>query len=291
MEDPKFIDVEGIKTRYFEAGSGEPVVLFHGSHFGTTDACDSALDWELNFDALARYFRVIAVDKLGQGHTGNPKRDSDYTMAAAVEHAGAFLEAMRLGPAHLVGHSRGGYLVARLTLLHPELVRSCVVVDSGTLAPGPSVTELVMAGAPEPRLSRTSQRWVLERYSFDGAHITERWLDAAVEIANLPKYREAVAKMQELKTRQFLPQLAMEKEETLNWILRGRLETPTLVIWGYNDPTASLKRGQMLFELIAGSAPVAEMHVINRAGHFCYREQPESFNRVLRAFVERCARS
>jgi 2-hydroxy-6-oxonona-2,4-dienedioate hydrolase len=291
MEEPKFIEVEGVRTRYFEKGRGEPMVLFHGSHFGTTDACDSALDWELNFDALSRWFRVIAVDKLGQGHTDNPKRDADYTMAAVVEHARAFLEAMGIAGAHVVGHSRGGYLVARLTLLHPELVRSCTIVDSGTLAPGPSVTELIMAGAPEPRLSRGSQRWVLERYSFSGAHITERWLDAAVEIANLPKYREAVAKMRELKTRQFLPQLAVEKEETLNGILQGRLEAPTLVIWGYNDPTASLKRGQLLFELIAGSAPTAEMHVINRAGHFCYREQPASFNRVLRAFVERCAES
>jgi pimeloyl-ACP methyl ester carboxylesterase len=29
------------------------------------------------------------------------------------------------------------------------------------------------------------------------------------------------------------------------------------------------------------------MHVINEAGHFCYREQPEIFNRVVKAFVER----
>jgi 2-hydroxy-6-oxonona-2,4-dienedioate hydrolase len=52
---------------------------FHGSHLGTNDACESALDWELNFDRLAEWFRVIAVDKLGQGHTDNPKRDEDYT--------------------------------------------------------------------------------------------------------------------------------------------------------------------------------------------------------------------
>jgi len=291
MTGARFINVDGIRTRYFEKGSGETLVFFHGSHFGTTDACDSAIDWELNFDRLARWFRVIAVDKLGQGHTDNPKSDDDYTMAAVVQHAYRFLVAMSLKNAHVIGHSRGGYLVARLTLEHPELIGSCIIVDSGTLSPGTSKTESILANAPKPRLSRKSQRWVAEHYSYSGKHITDSWLDGAVEIANLPKYQEAVRKMEEqgLKRRRFLPQLALEKKETLNWITRGRLKTPTLLVWGYNDPTAALKRGQFLFGLIADSAPIAEMHVINQAGHFCYREQPETFNQVIRAFVEKCS--
>ncbi|HEU4343315.1 MAG TPA: hypothetical protein VFU31_17340 [Candidatus Binatia bacterium] len=84
MTGERFVDVDGIRTRYFEKGTGAVLVLFHGSHLGTNDACESALDWELNFDALSEWFRVIAVDKLGQGHTDNPKRDEDYTMAATA---------------------------------------------------------------------------------------------------------------------------------------------------------------------------------------------------------------
>ena len=291
MTGERFIDVDDIRTRYFEKGSGEVLVLFHGSHFGTMDACDSAVDWELNFDGLARWFRVIAVDKLGQGHTDNPKSDEDYTMAAVVRHAHQFLVAMGLKNAHVIGHSRGGYLVARLTLDHPELIRSCIIIDSGTLSPGPSKSESIMAGAPKPRLSRESQRWVVEHYSYSSKHITESLLDAAAQIANLPKYQETVKKMEDhgLKRSRFLPQLALEKEETLNWIMQGRLKTPTLLVWGYNDPTAELKRGQFLFELIAEGTPMAEMHVINQAGHFCYREQPETFNQVIRGWVEKCA--
>lgn len=287
----RFIDVKGTRTRYFEKGSGEVLVLFHGSHFGTTDACDSAIDWELNFDSLAQWFRVIAVDKLGQGHTDNPESDDDYTMAAVVRHAYQFLVEMGLKNIHLVGHSRGGYLVSRLTLEHPELIRSCIIVDSGTLSPGPSKTEFIMANSPKPRLTRDSQHWVIEHYSYSDKHITDTWLDAAVQIANLPKYREAVRKMEDqgLKRSRFFPQLVLEKEETLNWIMQGQLKTPTLLVWGYNDPTASLKRGQDLFELIAASAPISEMHVINHAGHFCYREQPETFNQVVRGFIEKCS--
>jgi len=291
MTGAKFIDVEGIRTRYFDKGSGEVLVLVHGSHFGTTDACDSAIDWELNFDSLAQWFHVIAIDKLGQGHTDNPKTDADYTMAAVVKHTTQFIIAMGLGDVHVIGHSRGGYIVGRLTLEHPELVRSCTIVDSGTLAPGPSKTEYIMADAPKPRLSRESQRWVAEHYSFSSKHITESWLDAAVEIANLPKYQEAVRKMEDqgLKRNHFFPHLTLQKEETLNWIMQARLTTPTMLVWGYNDPTALLKRGQALFELIADSNPRAEMHVINQAGHFCYREQPETFNHVIKGFVESAA--
>jgi pimeloyl-ACP methyl ester carboxylesterase len=289
MTGERFVDVDGIRTRYFDKGSGDVLVLFHGSHLGTNDACESALDWELNFDRLAEWFRVIAVDKLGQGHTDNPKSDEDYTMAATVRHAYRFLQTLGLKNVHVIGHSRGGYVVGRVTLEHPEIVRSCIIVDSGTLAPGPSETEYIMSQAPQPRLTRESQRWIIEHYSYSGTHITDSWLDAATAIANLPKYREAMSKMydQGLRDKRFLPQLALEKEESLNWIVQGRLTAPTLLVWGYNDPTAALRRGQYLFELIAQRTPMAEMHVINHAGHFCYREQPETFNHVVRGFVEK----
>ena len=287
MTDAKFIDVDGVRTRYFEQGTGEPLVLWHGSNFGTTDACDSALDWELNFDTLAESFRVIAVDKLGQGHTGNPKTDDDYTPDAVMEHAYGFLKAMGLEDVHLCGHSRGGYLVARLTLLHPEIVKSCIIVDSGTLSPGPSFTPLVMAARPEPYLSRESQRWVVEHYSYGAGHITDRWIDAAVEISNLPKYQESVRKMEGegLKDKLFGPNVILDKDECLQWMMEGRLKTPTLVVWGYNDPTAHYRRGLSLFDFIAGSTENAQLHVINKAGHFCYREQPGQFNQAVKGFI------
>ena len=192
--DEKFVDVDGIRTRYFEKGSGENLVLIHGGVFGSNDAADCSLDWGLNFDALAQWFHVYALDKLGQGLTDNPRSDGDYTMAATIRHAIGFLEALGLGEVHLVGHSRGAYVAARMTLERPDLVKSFIPVDTNTLAPGMGRNQIVFANAPEPRLTRESQRWVFERYSYSGAHITDDWLDAATEIARLPKYRETVDK-------------------------------------------------------------------------------------------------
>jgi len=289
MDGEKFIDIDGIRTRYFERGSGPVVVLFHGGHFGSHDCADCAEDWSLNFDGLARRFHVYAVDKLGQGFTDNPKQDEDYTMAAVVRHAHGFLKTLGLSNVHPVGHSRGAYLVARLVLEYPELFASCILVDTNTLAPGISKNETVMANPPQPRLSRESQRWVLQKYSYGYEHIREEWLDAMMRVAALPKYREAVRKMEEvgLRTTRFLPHLARQKDETLGLIRDRGIGKPTLLAWAYNDPTATLDQGHALFDLIARATPDSRMYIFNRAGHFSYREHPAEFNDMLLGFLQR----
>jgi 2-hydroxy-6-oxonona-2,4-dienedioate hydrolase len=289
MTGEKFIDVGGVRTRYFEQGKGPVVALFHGGHFGSHDCADCAEDWSLNFAELAQWFHVFAIDKLGQGHTDNPQSDEDYTMAAVVRHAYGFLRALGLRNVHPVGHSRGAYLVARLTLEHPELFKSCILVDTNTLAPGISKNETVMANPPLPRLSRESQRWVLERYSFGFEHITEEWLDALTRVAQLPKYLDAVRKMEDagLRITRFLPHLARQKDETLGWIRDRGLGKPSLLIWGYNDPTATLDQGHALFDLIARATPDSRMQIFNCAGHFTYREHPAEFDDLLRTFIQR----
>jgi pimeloyl-ACP methyl ester carboxylesterase len=288
MQNEKFIDVDGIRTRYFEAGSGANLVLFHGGHFGSHDAADCAEDWSFNFDELAKWFHVIAVDKIGQGFTDNPQTDEDYTMASVVRHAYGFLKALNLRGVHPVGHSRGAYLVARLVIEHPELFSTCILVDTNTLAPGISKNETVMANPPQPRLGRESQRWILQKYSYGYEHITEEWLDVMMRVAATAKYQEAVKKMEEsgLRITRFLPHLARQKDETLGIIRDRGLGMPTLLAWSYNDPTATIDQGYALFDLIARSTPDSRMYVYNRAGHFSYREHPAEFNQMMRSFIE-----
>ncbi len=289
LANAKFVDVDGIRTRYFEKGDGEPLVLVHGGHFGTI-AADLADDWDLNFDALAERYRVYALDKLGMGFTDNPASDDDYTMQAQVDHVHRFLVALDIGPAHLCGHSRGGYLVCRLTLQHPEQARSCIIVDSGTLAPGAGRNDIVHANPPRPLLSRECHRWVFERYSYNRSCVTEGWLDVAVEAAQQPKYAEAVRKMSDegLLATRFMPGLQRDLEETHGWLADRGLQRPTLMIWGYNDPTAPLSQGMALMEFLTAREPRTYLHIFNEAGHFTYREHPEAFNASLLAFTQSC---
>lgn len=286
LPEARYVDVGGIRTRYFEAGSGPPLVLLHGGNFGGILSADCAANFDRNFEGLATRARVIAVDRLGQGMTGNPARLEDYTMAAVVAHVAAFIRELGLRDVFLAGHSRGGYVACRTTLDHPELIRSCILIDSGTLAPGPSGVGSIMTDVPEPRLTRTAQRWVLERYSFGHEHIDDVWLDALTEVAATEKYRATVAA---LPGAPFFTHLAQHKEETLALLGGPGIGKPVLVVWGLNDPTATIERGLDLFQLIASRERQADMHVFNQAGHFVYRERPTEFNALMADWIARHA--
>jgi len=293
MPPAKWIDIGGVATCYFDAGSGDPVVFVYGGNFGGMDSASSAPVWNLNFGPLSAGFRVIAFDKLGQGYTDNPLRDEDYTMAAVVDHAAAFLRALNLPPVHLVGHSRGGFACTSLTLRNPELVRSLTIVNSGTLAPTFNMNEAVLTPCPYPAYSREGARWVYEGYSYAKHKVTEEWIDTVVAVLSLEKSRASARKMvdEKLKARVFLPQLALNKRETLNLIKEGMLRRPVQVFWGYNDPTSRVEGGLEVFKLIAQHNRRTFLHVINEAGHFVYREQPEQFNASLANFVRMAAQA
>jgi pimeloyl-ACP methyl ester carboxylesterase len=289
MGTAKFIDVDGINTRYYEAGQGEPLLLFHGCHFGKDDNIDCAENWALNWEGFAKSFRVFAVDKVGQGWSDNPKRDEDYRVETVVQHGLGFARALGLDRFHLVGHSRGGYLVTRMTREAQDKVITLTVVDSGTVSPGgnPQRDGLV-ANAPKPLLSRESIKWVTMALSHENdSWIDEDWMDVREAIAKEPKNAAAVEKMNVQNEKLFLPSLAAQKAETLEWIKAGNLKVPTLLVWGKNDPSATLAGGLELFDVMSSSAPQAQMHIFNRAGHYSYREHPDAFVDVVTAFIQR----
>ena len=60
----KFVDVKGVKTRYYEMGQGEPMVLVHG---GATAGSSTANVWSRNIPGLAKHYHIYAVDRLGSG--------------------------------------------------------------------------------------------------------------------------------------------------------------------------------------------------------------------------------
>lgn len=287
MGEERFLDVDGIRTRYFDEGAGAPVFFIHGAQMGAKDGASSARTWALNFPVLKSGHNVIAYDKLGQGYTDNPKTDADYTMHATVQHAIGFLDKLGKGPYHLVGHSRGGYIAARIALERPDLARSCVCVSSGTLSPGQSRTHLVFRNPPEPALSREAIRWYLERYSYSPKIVTEDWIDGSLAIAATDKNKIAIAKMNQdgLLKRQFAPQLFKQKGETTRWLIERGMPCPTLVVWGLNDPAADLDNGMQLIELFMMRQRDTEVRIFNQSGHFVMREQSAAFNRMLDAWV------
>src|SRR5262249_10810529 len=134
---PKFVDVNGVRTRYYEAGAGEPMILVHGEGFS---GHSSANVWSKNLAGLGKRFHVFAADKLASGMTGNPLDDKDYNIQGEVEHAYQFIKAMRLDKVHLVGQSRGGGLAFFLAGGDPRRVKNVGLDAQPGAAPGGGTT-------------------------------------------------------------------------------------------------------------------------------------------------------
>jgi 2-hydroxy-6-oxonona-2,4-dienedioate hydrolase len=284
----KFIDVGGVRTRYVDSGSGAPIVPVHAGSMGEPYAAASADDWNLNIPGLAGTNRVIAVDRLGQGLTGNPQRDQDWSITGSIAHLTAFLKEIDVGPCHLVGHSEGGYVACRVTLNDPRLVASCTIVDSHTTATGAGRDEYILALNKHAPGTREAARTHYQHYSHSFDHITDDWLAANERVFASEGNREARRVMDEVGLRAtiYLNDLLFDREALIGRLGRGGLSRPVMVMWGYDDPVAPIDQGHQLYRLLAQHQPRSQMHIINRAGHYAFRERVSDFNRALADFVQ-----
>ncbi|MDP3766582.1 MAG: alpha/beta fold hydrolase, partial [Dehalococcoidia bacterium] len=69
-----FLEVDGLRMHYVEAGEGDAVVLIHGIGAST-------FSFRYTIPELAQQFRVVALDLLGFGFSARPA-DGDYSLTA-----------------------------------------------------------------------------------------------------------------------------------------------------------------------------------------------------------------
>ena len=289
-QEAKFIDVNGARTRYYDVGSGEVILLVHGARPSGTS---SANTWVPILSGLGKSFRVLAPDRLGHGMTENPK--GDYSVTAEMEHLYGFLKVIGISSFHIIGQSTGAYHAARITLEHPEMVKTLVLCDSATLSPPVGNVEERRAaiglgtGAGGQRGTSNDPkeqfRFSIQQLSKNREHITEEFVAAAGYMASQPAGRKTDAAMAGAAAKRYETIIAKGAEEMRGWIKEGRLQTPTLLYWGKNDPSAILAVGLALFDMISEKNPRARMLIVNDAGHFHYREHPEEFTRNVINFI------
>lgn len=314
--EPKFVSVlppahlrdnetptkQGIRTRYYEAGSSrsEPLVLIHG---GGWSGFESASIWSKNIGGLGERFHVFAPDKLGSGMTGNPPAAAaraeaaqrfsfgDYTIQGEVEHIYEFVRTLDLGRVHLVGQGRGGGCALYLTVAHPEIVRTLTIVDSANAAPGPS------QGAEPPMRPMDFAAWQRRLRGLclnpEGVFDSEFW-SAARYMESLPKARKTAAIMRDRPADG--PDFRAWRELVLERVQQGGLlqiskselhgpPPPFLVYWSRNDRATPLALGWALFDCVATQDDRTRMYTVNHCGHLPFREAPSEFNATLIDFL------
>ncbi len=292
----KFVDVNGVKTRYYDYGQGEAIVLVHGGYPGSPF---SANNWSRNLAGLAKRFRVIAVDQLAQGMTGNPRDDKDLGIEGQIEHLYQFIRTMRLDTVHLVGSSSGGGLALALALEHPEIVKTFTWVSVGgaaELRKSPSRLTVAAAKCPSDRLSPEYEKCrMLARAPSPGTFPPE-FEKASEWMWNLPKSVETRKRLAAIGAAGTQDEVEDREYSERRWtqVRGGALQMPILMYNGQQDPfdwdadaTHASMQGALAFvDMVGAKNPRVKFIVIDGAGHFPHREQPAQFNADLIQFIE-----
>jgi pimeloyl-ACP methyl ester carboxylesterase len=296
--EARFVDVGGQRTRYYDYGEGEPLVLVHGGGRGTTS---SANNFSPVIPLLARHFRVLAIDKSAAGMTDNPLDDNDLSYEGEAKHARRFIETLGLGPVHLVGHSSGGAMAFYLAVTDPQVVKTLTVVSSGPGMPpagdGPSRhDERQNSECEHPQTTYEGRKCRLELLAHRSDTFTDEFLRADMWMADQPKSVEARRKYAAARSGA-LPSGEITTAYRDRMWERARTEgmdMPVLILtgkqdtlsWDAADRHAMLRRELGFFDIVGTRNPRVKMVVINETGHFPYREHPELFTAELVSFIE-----
>lgn len=116
----KEVEVSGFSMSYVEEGTGEPIVFLHG-------AVMDARAWEPIRAEISDKHHFIAPTLRYFGTGAWPDGGLRFGEATHAEDVAAFIEAMGLGPVHLVGRSYGANVAAAVALRSPDLVQTLIL--------------------------------------------------------------------------------------------------------------------------------------------------------------------
>ena len=269
-----FIEVEGLRVRYFEEGSGPAVLLLHGASLGS-----SADVWTGNFsDLAARGLRAIAYDQPGFGLSDNPE---DPSVAYRTRFVLAFMDAVRLQKARLIGHSQSGRIAVSLALEHGERVPGVVVLATGSLLPPlpghgkPDAAEGEEGGAAEPTLEDT--RRLLEENLFDHSLITPAALRMRHRMSTGKNFQ---AFLERARARSGGKKEAGPDAKPL-WKRLGEVPVPLRLIYGREDRGHAAERAALAKELHPG----LDLHLIDHCKHLVQWDAAEEFAVLSGSFL------
>jgi pimeloyl-ACP methyl ester carboxylesterase len=267
----RYADVRGVRTHYHDAGTGDPVIMRHGSGPGVS----AWANWRLSLPTLAQRFRVLAPDIVGFGHTERPD-DVRYSLRTWTDHVWDFADTLGVERFSIVGNSLGGRIALAMAGERPERVARMVLMGS----PGVGMTPtdgLAALRSYEPSLD-TMRALLTGYFAVDPSLITEDLVRIRYEASAAPGAHEAYHAMFH-DPRHAGGDLGITEEQV------RAITTPTLLVHGREDRVVPVGVSQTMVGLL----PDADLHVFARCGHWTQIERSAEFNALVGDYLGRAS--
>lgn len=274
-----WMDLEGARMRYLQAGSGPPLILLHG-------LLGYSFSWRFTMPALAPYATVYAPDMLGSGFSDRAF-SLDHSMRATAKRVVQFAANLGLSSFDLLGTSHGGAvaILAAEECLSPasaiRLNRLVLVAPVNPYSshgkrlapffgtpPGAALFRLTFA-----RMPFLFPYWHRRMYG-NRNNIPPGTFEGYMAPLAVPGLFEHGLNIVRTWKRDLL-----ELEASLSKLA----SVPTLLMWGQKDTAVYASSAHRLAQFF----PNSQTLIFPGVGHLPYEECPQEFNRALIEFLTR----
>ena len=259
----KSVSLRHGRTRYIDAGTGDPLILLHISSIeGGADDCLLALD------ILTQRFRVLAPDMLGWPPSDT--LDGIDAFPFLVDHLREFQDALGVRQSHICGVSMGGWIAGLFAYESPDRCDR-VVIGGHPFTGAPN--QGMLNYSPESVTPDDKIRAWIESVSRGRGVDTEALVRKKLAKVPEPGFVDCFVKLM----RSMGNPANRERYALIHRL--PHLRIPALVLLGERDAAA-----MKLKDEVAAAAPTCEVRVIE-SGHRMHIEDPELFAATVRDYL------
>jgi valacyclovir hydrolase len=245
-----YIETGDLRVNYEDLGSGTPLLLLGGT-IGTIRG-----DFSKQLDAFGPDVRVIAPERRGYGQTRPPERDyPDNFYQRDADDMAAFMNALGVAPATVLGWSEGADVALCLSVKYPDKV-SRLVIWGGISA----VTDEDIA-------------------IFEAHRDVTKWPQKVCD-ALTAAYGESYWQTTWWKWCDVMHRLHAQGGD-VNLPDLEKLNCPTLIVHGAKDPLIRATHASTLHDRINGSI----LHLFDDSGHNPHITHAAEFNQLVLDFM------
>src|SRR6185312_970725 len=266
---PQITTRDGTRLFYEEAGQGTPVVFVH-------EYAGDFRTWEPQMRFFSRTHRCVTYSQRGYPPSDVPTDPGRYGQDLARDDVIAVMDALRIGKAHVVGHSMGALTALLVGLKYPDRCLSVTAAGCGYgSSPDPKIVEETREASRQ-----TARMFETEDFKIASA----RYADGATRQTHKHKDPRGFAEFAQMLSEHSsvghaLTMRELQAKRPSLWELEAELKAfalPLLVLVG--DEDGWCVDSSMYLKRIV---PTAGLCVIPRSGHTITSEEPAAFNAAL----------